>query len=191
MDSWKESGIMGNLCQHKNGSKVIVVAIDLNPNALGVDLQKVLIAFAEEKILSGRPVVLVTPAKSSVTALDLGTWETQLDKTEKEEPPKENDNHFEMTPHDTILLSKVVKGWITIASTEALESSNEALRAFFLANIPVLSIYCSMHVQAKRSTERLVSLAGSDAIELEGSSPLCYTNHEESLAEHISVFTKV
>ena len=185
MDAWKESGIMGHLCRPERGEKTVVLAIGLNPNALGVDLEKVFFALTEEKILSGRPVVLVTPAESGMTALNLGTLASNLDDL-----TGGNQSEF-MTSTDGVLLTRMVKAWITVASDKALESSNDALRAFFLARIPVLSIYCSMHVQAKRSTERLVSFAGANAAELEGTSALCYTNHEKSLAEFILLFLSV
>lgn len=185
MDAWKESGIMGHLCRPERGEKTIVLAIGLHPNALGVDLEKAFFALTEEKILSGRPVVLVTPAESGMTALNLGTLASNLGDLSGR-------NQSEvMTPTDGILLTRMVKAWITVASDEALESSNDALRAFFLARIPVLSIYCSMHVQAKRSTERLESFAGANAAELEGTSSLCYTNHQKSIAEFILQFLSV
>ena len=177
MDAWKESGIMGHLCRPERGEKTVVLAIGLNPNALGVDLEKVFFALTEQKILSGRPVILVTPAESGKTALNLGTLASQLDTSEGNQ-----------SEESSVLLTRMVKAWIVIASAEALENSNDALRAFFLVQIPVLSIYCSMHVQAQRSSERLVSLAGASAAELEGMSALCYNNFGKSISEHILSF---
>merc|ERR550539_1633830 len=66
-----------------------------------------------------------------------------------------------------LLLTHLVKTWIAISAIDVLESSAEALRAFLLANINVLSIHDNDAAQ-KRASDRLVGAAGAQWARLDG-----------------------
>jgi len=206
---WRESGILHQLCidgfravlQYEKDNDVSeqqqpyvsVTAVDLDPNASGFDLNHAIRNLEKNSILSGRPLIVVSPVESGKTVISLGAYASEV---VPEAPEEEEDrqwsqdeatrklrdvsshlpNHYNSnekrqlrTVSDTyhpgaMLLTHMVKTWISIAPIDALESSAEALRAFLLANVECISIYNMHDVWGKRAAERLETTAGAQTV---------------------------
>jgi len=255
---WSDSGILHELCidglsavlaVEKNNERrynegageqqqpyVSVTVIDFDPHASGLELHHALQNLEKSSILSGQPLIVVTPVESGKTVISLGAYASEVvpeaefvgqDRYEaasvQEEVVPVNNDQNTIISHEaglegngkklngvtlhsptepgsnvrrrlqkssesdftgTLLLTHMVKTWISIAPIDALESSGEALRAFLLADINVLSIYSTHDVWGKRAAERLYLSSGARNVELDGD----YIENPEKFVEIISDF---
>jgi len=234
MDFWKESEIVSGLClrglsavlllQPHVKSYVSVTVIDLDPSANGFQFYNAINTLKAAKILSGQPLVIVSPGASGNILIRLGALasevvtdvrvedesleaglfgesgfadsdtksinqyvdgsETQGTNAKKTEVslfarspslPEEHHSSDSISYYTgSLLLTHLVKAWISIATVDVLESSAEALRAFLLADINIISIHGRNDFGGKRSTERLMELAGARGVELESGEPFYF-----------------
>lgn len=138
-EDWKDKGILDDLC---DGS-LSVTALDFPPGADGNKLMSAFDALIQSSILSGRPVVIVTPSASGASVTSLA---------------EDNENG----------LRRVVKAWIPVASPSVLSTSNSALQLFPTLNIPVLAINGDDDGMGRRVTEKLVNEINAKGVELKG-----------------------
>lgn len=190
---------------------VSVTVIDLDPTANGLDLHHAIINLKKNNVLSGRPLTVVSPVESGKTVINLGAYASEVVPDAPEEeferqvdrngatrrlrnvalhlPNQTNSNErrrlqitSDLYHPGALLLTHMVHTWISIAPLDALESSAEALRAFLLANINVLSIYEVGDVWGKRAAERLETTAGARSVGMNGS----YLKNPEKFVEIVS-----
>ena len=158
-EDWKSSGIMKSLCKDsKKRPGLSVTALDLSVSANGAALLSVFDALVREKVLSGDPVVIVTPSASGKAMLTLG---------------EVNDVKSESRS-----IGDVVAMWVPVACGGILKANEEALAVF--AKIPVLAIYGSDDpVAGGQSSQRLVDLVGAAKVELKGGHPVYLDSPKE------------
>jgi len=164
--NWEDSGILESLCSSSiDHSKINVVALDLSVKSDGSGLLDAFEALGNIGILSGRPVVLVTPSASGKSIVSLA--HSYSDK-----------------------LHNVVKIWVPVAPPAVLSPTEEnSLKSFVDANIPVLAINGNTDQMGKKVTERLVKFTGATGIELNGGHP-CYLDSPEAFVSTLIDFIR-
>ncbi|KAL7540888.1 hypothetical protein ACHAWF_006807 [Thalassiosira exigua] len=163
-EDWKTSGILGMLCDINNEEdegNLSVTALDLPVKVGGEMLAAAFNALVGRKVLSGRPVTIVSPSASGKAVVGLG----------------------KMASEGSGELVRIVKGWIPVASGAVVSSSEPPLLAFKTANIPILAIHGDKDAGGKRVTERLEKLNGARGVELEGRHPVYLDSPEEFVQE--------
>ena len=167
-EEWKTSGIMKDLC--KDGTKrpgMSVTALDLSVTANGTALLNVFDALVRDKILSGDPIVVVTPSASGKAMLTLAEVYDVKSKARS--------------------IDDMVALWVPVACGGISRVDEEAILAF--ANVPVLAIYGSEDpVTGGQTSDRLVDLVGATKVELKGSHPVYLDSPKdfvEVLVDHI------
>jgi pimeloyl-ACP methyl ester carboxylesterase len=138
-EHWKETGILDDLC---NGI-MSASALDFPPGADGFVLQSVFDALVQSSVLSGRPVVIVTPSASGTSVVTLA--ET-----------------------NSTGLQSIVKAWIPVAPPAVLSASDSTIQLFPKFDIPVLSIHGDDDGLGRRVTEKLVNEIDAKGVELTG-----------------------
>lgn len=132
--------------------------MDLPVSATGEELTNVYDALVNEGVLSGRPVVVVTPSASGKSVVTLA--------------------------NDKEKLQKVVKGWIPVAPPSVGQAADETLDIFNELSIPILAIYGNQDDMGKKVTEKLVRLVENvKKVELEGRHPVYLDSPEEFVME--------
>jgi len=216
LNDWSESGILHGLCidglravsQHEDNTKsggqhqqqpyVSVTAIDLDPNASGLELYYAIRNLEKNGIVSGQPMIVVSPVESGKTVISLGAYASEvvpnvIDEGSEDEYNQDTSSLQERQQAQStlnsfhtgaLLLTHVVKVWITVSTVDVLESSAESLRAFLLANIGVLSIYDNDDAGDKRASERLEGTANAQRVGLDGN----YLQNPGAFVEAISNF---
>ena len=137
-DDWKTSGIMKSLCKDsKKRPGLSVTAIDLSVSANGAALLNVFDALVREKVLSGDPIVIVTPSASGKAMLTL--------------------SEADDVKNGSRSIKDVVAMWVPVACGGILKADEEAMAIF--ADISVLAIYGSEDpVAGGQSSQKLVEL---------------------------------
>jgi pimeloyl-ACP methyl ester carboxylesterase len=160
-EDWKTSGILEKLCDLNNdeeGGDLTITALDLPVSATGEELTNVYDALVNEGVLSGRPVVVVTPSASGKSVVTLA--------------------------NDKEKFQKVVKGWIPVAPPSVGQAADETLGIFNELSIPILAIYGNQDDMGKKVTEKLVRLVENvKKVELEGRHPVYLDSPEEFVME--------
>lgn len=159
-EDWKTSGILEKLCDLNNdedGGDLTITALDLPVSATGDELMSVYDALVDKGVLSGRPVVVVTPSASGKAVVTLAADEEKL--------------------------SKVMKGWIPVAPPAVGHADDEAFEYFNKLSIPVLAIYGDQDSMGKKVTEKLVKLVNAKGVELEGKHPVYLDSPDEFVQE--------
>lgn len=159
-EDWKTSGILEKLCDLNNdedGGDLTITALDLPVSATGDELMSVYDALMDKGVLSGRPVVVVTPSASGKAVVTLAADEEKL--------------------------SKVMKGWIPVAPPAVGHADDEAFEYFNKLSIPVLAIYGDQDSMGKKVTEKLVKLVNAKGVKLEGKHPVYLDSPDEFVQE--------
>ena len=73
----QDSGTKNGQENKQNWPYVSVTAIDLDPNASGLHLYHALRNLEKNGIVSGKPMVVVSPAESGKTVISLGTYASE------------------------------------------------------------------------------------------------------------------
>lgn len=158
-EDWKRSGILSQLCGANNneGKRFSVTALDLPVSATGDDLESVFDGLVKQGVLSGQPVVVVTPSasgRSVVTLLD-----------------------------DESAVSKVLAGWIPVAPAMVSQSPDDVFDVLIELSIPVLAIYGDRDSFGEQVTNKLVRVANARDVELEGGHPVYLDSPDEFVEE--------
>jgi hypothetical protein len=170
-EDWKTSGILQQLCSVS--SSLQVTALDLSVNIGPADLQAVLQALQEQRLVARLPVTaLVTPSASGAAVSE---WITAM---------HEDNNKY---PHD---IRQYIEAWIPVASNSVLKVDDLALRAVKDANWPILAIYGDQDTKGKKSMQKLGQQAGATVKELHGRHPVYLDSPTEfilTILEYLNV----
>lgn len=163
-EDWKSSGILDMLCEINNEEdegNLSISALDLRVQADGKELASAFDALASEKILSGRAATFVSPSASGKAIVGLG----------------------EMASGGSAELSRIMKGWIPVASGAVLGASESTLTQYKSANIPILAIHGDQDAMGKKVTQKLEETNEANGVELEGRHPVYLDSPEEFVQE--------
>ena len=153
---WDMSGILNDLCNNSNANSTSfirsVTALDLEVSANGDKLWDVYNRLVSKKILSGKPVYIISPSASGKAVLSLA------ENTYKSGSKK---------------MKKMMKGWIPVACFATKSTDKKVLNIFPKLNIPVMAVYGSLDKAGALVSEKLVSYAGATKEMIEGTHP-CY-----------------
>mmetsp|Transcript_25377 Transcript_25377/g.31273 ORF Transcript_25377/g.31273 Transcript_25377/m.31273 type:complete len:335 (+) Transcript_25377:77-1081(+) len=167
-ENWVESGILNDLCirgnkdnnnnnNNKNQKAMSIAALDLSVNADGLGFKDAFDALVEENVLSGKPVVVISPSASGKSIVSLGSYYAQTN----------NDKNKN-------LIQNLVKVWVPVASPAVLKERNDSsFDAFKSLNIPILAINGDGDAMGGKVTKRLVDVANAESLEIHGGHP-CY-----------------
>ena len=159
-EDWKKCGVLEKMCDLNNdeeGGDITLTALDLPVSATGEELVAVYDALVEKGVLSGRPVVVLTPSASGKAVVTLAADETKL--------------------------VHVLKGWIPVAPPAVKQASDTTFASFNKLSLPVLAIYGDKDQMGKNVSDKLVTLANAKSVELEGAHPVYLDSPDEFVQE--------
>lgn len=159
-EDWKKCGVLEKMCDLNNdeeGGDITLTALDLPVSATGEELEAVYDALVEKGVLSGRPVVVLTPSASGKAVVTLAADETKL--------------------------GHVLKGWIPVAPPAVKQASDITFSSFNKLSLPVLAIYGDKDLMGKNVSDKLVTLVNAKSVELEGSHPVYLDSPDEFVQE--------
>jgi pimeloyl-ACP methyl ester carboxylesterase len=165
-EDWKTSGVLEKFCDLNNdeeGGDLTLTALDLPVSADGKELEAVYDALVAKGVLSGRPVVVLTPSASGKAVVSLAQMSVESKSAET--------------------IQKILKGWIPVAPPSVLQSSDEIFSTFTQLKIPVLSIHGDQDAMGKKVTDKLVRLISAKWVELEGRHPVYLDSPDEFVQE--------
>ena len=164
---WSESGILDSLCNSvkSHNIKSSVTALDLSVKADGAGFINAIEGLVRERVLSGNPVVVVSPSASGKAIVSLTSSNAEG------------------------RLGDLIKVWIPVAPPAVLSAKDEDLGKFQLAKIPVLAINGNRDVMGGKVTNKLVSVSGAQSVELEGGHP-CYLDSPKKFVEVVLEYLK-
>ena len=125
-ENWKSSGILETLCEmNKNDDmgNLLVTAWDLGVAADGQELAKAFDAMSAQKVISGRPAVIISPSASGKALIGLASM--------KLNPTIQQDD-----------LKRIVKAWVPVSPTAALRAQDDVLGQFKTSNIRECVVFC-------------------------------------------------
>jgi pimeloyl-ACP methyl ester carboxylesterase len=138
---------------------VSVTALDLSVQADGQGLKSAFDALVQENVLSGKPVVVVSPSasgKSIVSMVSSSSSSSSQSKTNQS------------------LLKDVVKVWMPVASSAVLKvKKDDEFKIFTKLNIPILAMNGDRDEMGQRVTKKLVDVANAKGVSMKGGHP-CY-----------------
>lgn len=162
-EDWKNSGIIEQLCSANENAEsgLTVTALDLPVSATGEELESVFDALVREGVLSGKPVVVVTPSASGRALVTLF--------------------------NDKEAVRKVLKGWIPVAPAMVNQTPDEVFDVLTDLSIPVLAIYGDRDSFGEVVTQKLIRVANAKGVELEGGHPV-YLDSPDEFAREVLMF---
>lgn len=136
----------------------------------GVDFYRGFRALKKESVVSGSPLVVVTPAASGWKVLDLA-------QTIFNEPEDPSANY----------LSEVVRAWVPISSDDVMQMSPVELKVLPKRNIKVLAIHGENDSKGKKSNKFLRKAANATTKMIEGDHA-CYFDSPQVFVELLVEF---
>mmetsp|Transcript_27134 Transcript_27134/g.57942 ORF Transcript_27134/g.57942 Transcript_27134/m.57942 type:complete len:330 (+) Transcript_27134:227-1216(+) len=199
-EDWRDSGILQSLCDVNDGSTgaedqsirklsdsryyyprpLSVTALDLPVPGEGDIFYDAIQSLASQHVLSGNPVVIVSPSAGGRAIVSLGEMAVAASSSSEEEEDEEEQRDQRQTPP---LLEKTIKAWIPVASGAVLRTTDEVLELFPKVGVEILSINGNLDYAGRRSTERLVDVCGAKGVELKGTHPVYLDSPEEFVDE--------
>lgn len=170
-ENWIESEILLNLCIKGNDNaseqgRLSVSALDLSVSADGSGLKSAFDSLVQNGILSGRPVVVITPSASGKTIVSMIT------------------EGMEST------LKEIVKIWMPVASPAVIGVKDDMkFKVFQDLNIPILAMNGDGDAMGKKVTKRLVDFAGAKGVEMKGGHP-CYLDSPSVFEDTVLSFIR-
>eukprot|EP00565_Helicotheca_tamesis_P005485 CAMPEP_0185738162 /NCGR_PEP_ID=MMETSP1171-20130828/32189_1 /TAXON_ID=374046 /ORGANISM="Helicotheca tamensis, Strain CCMP826" /LENGTH=279 /DNA_ID=CAMNT_0028409289 /DNA_START=8 /DNA_END=845 /DNA_ORIENTATION=+ len=161
--NWLESGILRDLCDAEDdeGNRIpSVTALDLTVNANGEQFLKAYEVLVKEKVLSGSPVVVVSPSASGKSVVDLA----EMSKSSGS--------------------PQILRGWVPVACPAVGSASKTTLEAFKSMKIPILAVYGDQDRTGEARTSPLENYAGAESKILEGRHPA----YLDSPGEFVEIF---
>ena len=138
------------LCDvNKNGGRVSITAWDLPSLADGAELVAAFDAMSAQAVLSGRPVIMVTPSASGKAIVNLAALKFKAKGARND-------------------LLRMVKAWIAVAPPAIVHAQDIVLHQFQSLGLPTLAINGDRDEQGRKATNRLVNLNGAKGVELAG-----------------------
>ena len=166
-EEWKTSNILQMLCEINNEEDegdLSILALDLPVTADGMELGLAFDSLVSGRVLTGRPVTIITPSASGKSVLSLGEMNSSSGGSNE-------------------LLTRIIKAWIPVASFAVLKASESTLVKYKNANIPILSIHGDKDEAGKKVTERLKEVSNANGVELGGRHPVYLDSPEEFVQE--------
>jgi len=157
-ENWNDSGLLQKLCKEN----VSVTAIDLSVSSDGNGLIGVFDSLTSEGVISGKPLVIVSPSASGKSVISLASTFNEY-------------------------LDKLIRAWVPVACPSIMSASSEALKLIPSKNIPVLSLYGTRDSRGKEVNKRLISLSNAQSAEIEGGHP-CYFDSPDDFVKVLFQF---
>jgi len=179
-EDWKSNGILDLFCNAKEnvGTKMTFTAVDLSVQSSGEDVHSAFVALQsapeDKSVLTGNPVVVISPSASGKGIVELGEYYNEKTKL----------NQY---------LTKIIKAWIPVASPAVLKASESSIKSFAVAKVPVLAINGDKDAMGDKVTKRLYeTLSKTDggdveAVVLEGTHP-CYIDSPDDFVNTVLTF---
>lgn len=178
-EDWKTSGILQKMCSRspqdiESHMHYSVTAVDLSVQADGVTLARVFDALAEANIISGLPIIIVSPSASGRGVLDLvsvSQRQTKLDSKESVEKGLSTSIHLS-------LLETTLLAWVPVACYDVSKTQDSLFDVFETSHIPVLAIHGSSDIRGQEVADRLEKLAAAKKVML-GTNHACYLDEPD------------
>jgi len=158
-EDWSTSGILDDICikgaaggGDSDSGGFSITALDLSVKADGDGFIDAFDALVNQGVLSGKPLVVISPSASGKSIVSLGASAMNP-----------------MTSSSAkAVLKKMIKVWIPVASPAVLSVKEDGvLRSFSSLGIEILAINGDGDGMGKRVTQRLVQV-GAKGVELKG-----------------------
>lgn len=164
-ETWLESNILPTFCSLD--PTLSVVAVDLSVKASGQELTKLFTGLKNEKILSGKPLTILSPSASGRSVLDL----------------------LEASTKDTRAVTQIMKGWIPVACGGVTFASDHVLGQLSTLHIPTLAMYGNLDKTGKQVSEKLKEAGKSyvTVMDLNGGHPV-YLDDTSRFINYVSMF---
>jgi hypothetical protein len=192
-EDWKSSGILKNMCTRTQRDietlmYFSVTALDLPAHSDAVTLARAFDALAEANIISGLPIIIVSPSASGRGVLDLASVSQRQTKIESEEAVEKG---LSPSPHLS-LLETMLLAWVPIACYDVSTVQDSSLfDVFETSHIPILAIYGSNDKRGEEVANRLEKIAAAKIVML-GTNHACYLDDPDIFVETLkSIFPKV
>ncbi len=169
-ENWVESEILQNLCLRGNDNvsengRLSVTALDLSVQADGSGLKSAFDSLVQKGVLSGNPLVVVTPSASGKTVVSMITNSSTMS-----------------------LLNDIVKVWMPVASFAVMGvKDDDVFKEFTKYKIPILAINGDGDAKGKSVTKRLVEFGNAKGVEIQGGHP-CYLDSPVVFVDTILAF---
>ena len=164
-EDWAKSGILNDFC-FKGGKHISVTAIDLSVRVGVEGLEDAFQALIGTGVLSGLPVIVISPSASGKSIVNLAS------------DGYKSDNGMS-------ILQKLLKTWIPVASPAVLSvKEKEIFSVFSKAGIDVLAIHGDQDEMGKNVTQTLENYAGAKGVQLHGRHP-CYLDSPTQFVQTI------
>lgn len=192
-EDWKSSGILKQMCTRTQRDietlmYFSVTALDLPAQSDAVTLARAFDALAEANIISGLPIIIVSPSASGRGVLDLASVSQSQTKIESKEAIEKG---LSPSPHLS-LLETMLLAWVPIACYDVSTVQDSSLfDVFETSHIPILAIYGSNDKRGQEVANRLEKLAAAKTVML-GTNHACYLDDPNKFVETLkSIFPKV
>lgn len=167
-EDWTHSGILSKICLNKNHN-ISVTALDLSVKTDGDGLLDSFEALVHGDILSGLPVIWITPSASGKSIVNLAT-----------------DAYHSKSGMNR--LKALVSIWVPIASPSVLSVDDYNLFGVFPASgIKVLTIHGDQDQMGKAVSLALETHADAKVVELKGRHP-CYLDSPNEFVQTINEY---
>lgn len=169
-ENWVESEILQKLCLRGNDNvsengRLSVTALDLSVQADGNGLKSAFDSLIEKGVLSGNPLVVVTPSASGKTIVSMIT-----------------------NSSTSSLLKDTVKVWMPVASFAVMSvKDDDVFQEFTKSKIPILAMNGDEDAKGKSVTKRLVEFGNAKGVEMKGGHP-CYLDSPVVFVDTILAF---
>lgn len=191
-EDWKSSGILKKLCTRtprdvESLMYFSVTALDLPVQSDAVTLARAFDALAEANIISGLPIIIVSPSASGRAVLDLASVSQRQAKIESKDAIEKGLSHsLHLSLLETMLLA-----WVPVACYDITTVPDSVFDVFETSHIPVLAIYGSNDKRGLEVANRLEQLAAAKKVML-GTNHACYLDDPNMFVEALkSIFPKV
>lgn len=164
-EDWVTSGILNDFC-FKGGKHISVTAIDLSVRVGVEGLEDAFQALVGAGVLSGLPVIIISPSASGKSVVNLAS------------DGYKSDNGMS-------ILQKLLKTWIPVATSAVLSvKEKEVFSVFPNAGIDILAIHGDLDEMGKKVTQTLENYAGAKGVQLHGRHP-CYLDSPTQFVQTI------
>jgi len=186
-EDWKTSGILDKMCSRspediESHAYYSVTAVDISVYSDGLILAKAFDALTEGGIISGLPLVIVSPSASGIGVLDLASIPKQpVEISNNEEPLSKKYAHLS-------LLETIMMAWIPVACYD-VNIVKESIFEGFKTHFSVLAIHGSSDVRGKASADRLEQLAGARKLVV-GKNHECYLDEPDRFVAAVKSILK-
>eukprot|EP00590_Aulacoseira_subarctica_P006104 CAMPEP_0172417560 /NCGR_PEP_ID=MMETSP1064-20121228/4090_1 /TAXON_ID=202472 /ORGANISM="Aulacoseira subarctica , Strain CCAP 1002/5" /LENGTH=398 /DNA_ID=CAMNT_0013155987 /DNA_START=113 /DNA_END=1309 /DNA_ORIENTATION=+ len=191
-EDWKTSGILDKMCSRspedvQSHTHYSVTAVDLNVKSDGLMLAKAFEALAEGGIISGLPIIIVSPSASGRGVLDLAEISQQSEEASSEEASSEEATHI--SKYALNLLQATLMAWVPVACYDVNNAKDILFGTFESSHIPILAIHGSSDIRGKEVADRLEKVAGARKLVV-GKNHACYLDEPDRFVAAVKSIIK-